>query len=125
MSLNSSELIEPQISIPRKKTDDVDWTAPIRSIIAQSYGENPDTYGAECASLQRCRQDAVKGAGSEMTARDLLYKYFGQLELLELRFSEIKVTFPWCVIIFLHVAQSQYRRPISKCAKGMTHSPGN
>lgn len=28
-------------------------------------------------------------------ARDLLYKYFGQLELLELRFSEIRVTFPW------------------------------
>lgn len=28
-------------------------------------------------------------------ARDLLYKYFGQLELLELRFSEIKVNFPW------------------------------
>ncbi len=27
--------------------------------------------------------------------RDLLYKYFGQLELLELRFSEIKVSFPW------------------------------
>lgn len=24
-----------------------------------------------------------------------MYKYFGQLELLELRFSEIKVTFPW------------------------------
>ncbi|KIO21862.1 hypothetical protein M407DRAFT_217522, partial [Tulasnella calospora MUT 4182] len=28
-------------------------------------------------------------------ARDLLYKYFGQLELLELRFSEIRVQFPW------------------------------
>jgi len=28
-------------------------------------------------------------------ARDLLYKYFGQLELLELRFSEIRVNFPW------------------------------
>jgi len=27
--------------------------------------------------------------------RDLLYKYFGQLELLELRFSEIRVNFPW------------------------------
>jgi tyrosine-protein phosphatase non-receptor type 23 len=25
----------------------------------------------------------------------LLYKYFGQLELLELRFSEIRVNFPW------------------------------
>lgn len=30
-----------------------------------------------------------------MTARDLLYKYFGQLELLELRFPEIRVNFPW------------------------------
>ncbi|KAF5384243.1 hypothetical protein D9615_003412 [Tricholomella constricta] len=85
----------PMISIPRKTTDDVDWTTPIRNLIAQSYGENPDNYAAECTALQRCRQDAVRGAGSDLTARDLLYKYFGQLELLELRFSEIKVTFPW------------------------------
>lgn len=27
--------------------------------------------------------------------RDLLYRYFGQLELVELRFPEIKVNFPW------------------------------
>ncbi|KAI9513391.1 BRO1-domain-containing protein [Russula earlei] len=85
----------PLISIPRKGTDDVDWTSPIRSTISQSYGEDPDNYATECASLQRCRQDAVKGAGSDMTARDLLYKYFGQLELLELRFPEIRVNFPW------------------------------
>ncbi|TRM67074.1 BRO1-like domain-containing protein [Schizophyllum amplum] len=85
----------PMISIPKKTTEEVDWTSPIRTLIAQSYGENPDNYAAECASLQRCRQDAVRGAGSDMTARDLLYKYFGQLELLELRFSEIRVNFPW------------------------------
>ncbi|KAJ3568948.1 hypothetical protein NP233_g5369 [Leucocoprinus birnbaumii] len=85
----------PMISIPKKATDDVDWTAPIRNVISQSYGENPDNYAAECQSLQRCRQDAVKGAGSDFTARDLLYKYFGQLELLELRFPEIRVNFPW------------------------------
>lgn len=101
----------PLISIPRKGTDEVDWTTPIRSSISQSYGEDPDNYASECASLQRCRQDAVKGAGSDMTgaflsflqdecpqhepARDLLYKYFGQLELLELRFPEIRVNFPW------------------------------
>jgi hypothetical protein len=83
------------ISVPRKGTDEVDWTSPIRSAISQSYGEDPDNYATECASLQRCRQDAVKGAGSDMTARDLLYKYFGQLELLELRFPEIRVNFPW------------------------------
>lgn len=55
------------ISIPKKGTDEVDWTGPIRSVIAQSYGENPDTYATECAALQRCRQDAVKGAGSDLT----------------------------------------------------------
>ncbi|KIY66340.1 BRO1-domain-containing protein [Cylindrobasidium torrendii FP15055 ss-10] len=85
----------PMIYLPPKSTDEVDWTTPIRSLIAQSYGENPDNYANECAALQRCRQDAVRGAGSDGTARDLLYKYFGQLELLELRFSEIRVTFPW------------------------------
>ncbi|KAG9092612.1 bck1-like resistance to osmotic shock [Ceratobasidium sp. 370] len=85
----------PCISIPKKKTDEVDWTGPIRSLISQSYGENPDNYASECAALQRCRQDAVRGAGSDTTARDLLYKYFGQLELLELRFAEIRVSFPW------------------------------
>ena len=102
------------ISIPKKTTEEVDWTTPIRNLIAQSYGESPDNYATECASLQRCRQDAVRGAGSDFTgehsfimvrddiysglpwiARDLLYKYFGQLELLELRFSEIRVNFPW------------------------------
>ncbi|KAI0064473.1 BRO1-domain-containing protein [Artomyces pyxidatus] len=85
----------PMISIPKKGTDEVDWTTPIRTAISQSYGEDPDNYSAEYASLQRCRQDAVRGAGSDMTARDLLYKYFGQLELLELRFPEIRVNFPW------------------------------
>ena len=57
----------PMVSIPKKKTDDVDWASPIRSVISQSYGENPDTYVQECSALQRCRQDAVKGAGSDIT----------------------------------------------------------
>lgn len=85
----------PMIAIPKKSADEVDWTTPIRNLIAKSYGENPDSYTNECQSLHRCRQDAVKGAGSDMTGRDLLYKYFGQLELLELRFSEIRVNFSW------------------------------
>ena len=55
------------ISIPKKTTEEVDWTTPIRNLVAQSYGESPDNYAAECASLQRCRQDAVRGAGSDMT----------------------------------------------------------
>lgn len=33
--------------------------------------------------------------GRDDTAASLLTKYFGQLELLELRFPEIRVSFPW------------------------------
>ena len=55
------------ISIPKKTTEEVDWSTPIRTLIAQSYGENPENYATECASLQRCRQDAVRGAGSDFT----------------------------------------------------------
>ncbi|KAF9238046.1 BRO1-like domain-containing protein [Melanogaster broomeanus] len=87
--------VSPMVSIPKKSTEEVDWTTPIRNLVAKSYGENPDTYAQEYQTLQRCRQDAVKGAGSDITGRDLLYKYFGQLELLELRFSEIRVNFSW------------------------------
>lgn len=57
----------PMISIPKKVTEEVDWTGPIRNAIAHSYGEDPDNYATECGNLQRCRQDAVKGAGSDMT----------------------------------------------------------
>ena len=57
----------PLIAIPRKTTTDVDWSTPIRAIIANSYGESPSAYVEECSVLQRCRQDAVKGAGSDAT----------------------------------------------------------
>ncbi|KAG1758625.1 BRO1 domain-containing protein, partial [Suillus occidentalis] len=67
----------------------------IYNLIAKSFSENPDNYAQECQVLQYCRQDAVKGAGSNMTGRDLLYKYFGQLEILEMRFPEICVNFLW------------------------------
>ena len=60
----------PCISIPKKTSEgDVDWVGAIRQLISTSYGENPDNYASECAQLQRCRQDAVRGAGSDTTGR--------------------------------------------------------
>ena len=53
--------------------EEVDWTTPIRHVIASSYGESPDNYATECANLQRCRQDAVRGAGSDMTGQHISY----------------------------------------------------
>lgn len=92
----------PLIALPFKTTTDVDFAPTIKQAIAQSYGERPDAYNEECASLNRCRADAVNasggaGAGSDTTARDLLLKYFGQLEMLELRFvgEQLKVSYTW------------------------------
>lgn len=85
----------PLISLPYKSTTETDFATPIRQTIAQTYGERPDGYTEDIATLSRCRGDAVKGAGSDTTARDLLLKYFGQLELLELRFAETKIAFQW------------------------------
>lgn len=102
----------PLITIPRKTTSDVDWAGPLRTIIAQTYQENPNAYSEEIAAITRCRQDAVSGASSDntgewllqreagcelMVARDLLYKYFGQLEHLETRFEHLKLPFIWWV----------------------------
>ena len=88
--------VSPLLNVPRKTTSEVDYASSIRQIISTTYSEPPDRYAEEIASLNRTRQDAVRGsAGSDTTARDLLYRYFGQLELLELRFPELRVPFPW------------------------------
>ncbi|CAH7674786.1 BRO1-like domain-containing protein [Phakopsora pachyrhizi] len=86
----------PLLWVPLKVTSDVSYAPSIRQTISQTYQETPDSYKDEITALDRCRQDALRGsAGSDVTGRDLLYKYFGQLELLELRFPDVKVPFPW------------------------------
>lgn len=86
----------PHAAVPRKLTQDVDFGPHLKSIISRQYSESPDAYTEELSLLNRSRQDALRGsAGSDITGRDLLYKYFGQLELLELRFPELRVPFPW------------------------------
>lgn len=68
------------------------------SYIEERYGK-PERYSEECETLNRLRQD-MRGAGKDFTvARDLLYRYYGQLELLDLRFPveerKVRVSFTW------------------------------
>lgn len=89
----------PMISVPLKATNEIDWIAPLKSYIQNTYGDDPERYAEECATLNRLRQD-MRGAGKDSTAgRDLLYRYYGQLELLDLRFpvdeQHIKISFTW------------------------------
>lgn len=91
----------PMISSPLKQTSEIDWVTPLKNYIRQTYGDDPERYAEECNTLHRLRQD-MRGAGKDSTAgRDLLYRYYGQLELLDLRFpvdeNHIKISFTWCV----------------------------
>ncbi len=89
------------ISVPLKATNEIDWIVPLKSYIRDTYGDDPERYAEECATLNRLRQD-MRGAGKDSSSgRDLLYRYYGQLELLDLRFpvdeQHIRISFTWYV----------------------------
>ncbi|KAK9481226.1 BRO1-like domain-containing protein [Lipomyces japonicus] len=87
----------PKVTIPLKKTKDLDWEAPLNQYIRMTYGAS-ENFSKESALFNRLRQD-IMGAGKDATGRDLLYKYYGQLELLDLRIpveeGGCKITFTW------------------------------
>ncbi|GAO15756.1 hypothetical protein UVI_02043180 [Ustilaginoidea virens] len=109
----------PMISVPLKATVDIDWVGPLKGYIRQSYGDDPERYAEECATLNRLRQD-MRGAGKESTTgRDMLYRYYGQLELLDLRFpvdeQHIKIPFTW-FDAFTHKSTMQYSLAFEKAS---------
>ena len=114
----------PMISAPLKATNEIDWIQPLKNYIRQTYGDDPERYAEECATLNRLRQD-MRGAGKDSAAgRDLLYRYYGQLELLDLRFpvdeNHIKISFTWYESLY----QSMSRTPLTNSRfDAFTHKP--
>lgn len=109
----------PMISSPLKQTNEIDWIAPLKHHIRTAYGDDPDRYDDECKALNRLRQD-MRGAGNDSAAgRDLLYRYYGQLELLDLRFpvdeNHIKISFTW-FDAYTHKPTSQYSLAFEKAS---------
>ncbi|EGO59504.1 hypothetical protein NEUTE1DRAFT_60990 [Neurospora tetrasperma FGSC 2508] len=109
----------PMISVPLKATSEIDWVAPLKNYIRNTYGDDPERYAEECATLNRLRQD-MRGAGKDSTSgRDLLYRYYGQLELLDLRFpvdeKNIKISFTW-FDAFTHKPTAQYSLAFEKAS---------
>ncbi|CAJ0873084.1 684_t:CDS:2, partial [Entrophospora sp. SA101] len=100
----------PTIYVLIKRTDEVDWATPLKKYIQTTYQEDPEKYADEANAIHRLRQD-MRGAGKDVTGRDLLYRYYGQLELLDLRFpideNHIKIPFTW-YDAFTHKATSQH-----------------
>ncbi|KAI9804509.1 MAG: bck1-like resistance to osmotic shock [Sarcosagium campestre] len=109
----------PMISCPLKQTNEIDWIGPLKDYIRQTYGDDPERYAEECATLNRLRQD-MRGAGKDSAGgRDLLYRYYGQLELLDLRFpvdeNHIKISFTW-FDAFTHKPTAQFSLAYEKAS---------
>ncbi|KAI7204670.1 BRO1-domain-containing protein [Hortaea werneckii] len=117
--LSAAAMQIPMLSTPLKQTNEIDWITPLRHHIRTAYADDPDRYTEECATLNRLRQD-MRGAGKDSAAgRDLLYRYYGQLELLDLRFpvdeNHIKISFTW-FDAFTHKPTSQYSLAYEKAS---------
>jgi hypothetical protein len=88
----------PIVSIPLKQTQDVDFGDPFRDYIQSHYQEDPSDYQPEIRLLNDIRNQMVYAIPTT-EGRDILYKYFGQLELLSLRFpiddANVKIDFEW------------------------------
>jgi hypothetical protein len=88
----------PLLHVPTRKTDEAEFSTGLRAYIRSHYEQDGDSFGKEISTLSRLRQD-VRGAGKDVTGRDILYRYYGQLELLDLRFpideSHVRVLFTW------------------------------
>lgn len=107
------------LSAPLKQTNEIDWVTPLKQYIASHYGDDAERYSEECNMLNRLRQD-MRGAGKDSASgRDLLYRYYGQLELLDLRFpvqeDGVKIGFTW-FDAFTHKPTSQYSLAYEKAS---------
>ncbi|KAJ1963887.1 bck1-like resistance to osmotic shock, partial [Dimargaris xerosporica] len=88
----------PMIQIPWKRCEEADWVASLRRYISGVLEQNPDEFLEPIYELHRLRQD-TRGVNMDVTGRDLLYRYFSQLELLDLRFQlekkPLDLSFTW------------------------------
>jgi hypothetical protein len=88
----------PTVAVPTKETEKVDFGPPFKAYIQSHYQEDPNKYENELEKLQAYRAEMME-ASKNTQGRDILYRYYGQLELLSLRFpideETCTVSFVW------------------------------
>lgn len=83
------------ITVPLKKAEPTDWVRPLKAFLSQIYGSFSN-YEDSVREFNKLRIDIVHSAKDDI-AKNLLYRYYGQLELLELRvpMDLLKIDFTW------------------------------
>lgn len=78
--------LTPMHAVERKTTVPVDWS-PLNQHIADQYGDLPDKYSTEIEKLTSMREEMRCVTGKDVSSRNILYAYAGQIDLLMLHFN--------------------------------------
>lgn len=89
------------ISTKLRNTDNVDWATALKNYLARIYGSFTD-FTNEVKIINKLRLDlnaSTNDSSNRSFLKDLYYKYYGQLELLDLRLpvqeDGVRVKFRW------------------------------
>lgn len=106
------------LTVPLKTTEEVNWVKPLNNYLLSIYGTTSE-YQDDLDSFNKLRQD-LRGVNADETGIRLYYKYFSQIELLDLRvpFSKInkhkKIQFVWYDAFDSSIDHKQYALPFEK-----------
>lgn len=105
------------LPIPTKKSDEVNWQSPLNRYLTSIYGESHE-YQQDINLFDKLRKD-LKGVNADKTGIKLYFKYYSQLELLDLRipFTNLnskKISFVWYDAFEKSVSHKQHALPFEK-----------
>ncbi|CAD5119249.1 DgyrCDS7880 [Dimorphilus gyrociliatus] len=89
------------ISLPLKKTWEVDFEKPLRQFISQTFENIQESdYKSPLQDLNRLRQNVVsKWNDKHESALEVLYRYYDQLKAIEAKFpiaeNSVRINFKW------------------------------
>lgn len=106
------------LAVPPKKSDDVAWAKPLASYLRLVYGSSSD-HQQDITRFDELRK-AIRAAHSDATGLSMLFKYYAQIELLDLRVSfdavnrSKKVVFTWYDAFQPEISHQQHALPFEK-----------
>ncbi|KAI5967338.1 BRO1 [Candida margitis] len=106
------------LTIPSKKTEEVSWVKPLNNYLLSIYG-NTSAYQTDITSFEKLRQD-IRGVHADNTGLRLYFKYYSQLEVLDVKiqFSVLnkskKLDFVWHDAFSPEITHGQNALPFEK-----------
>jgi hypothetical protein len=106
------------LSVPLKTTEEVDWVKPLNNYLLSIYGNTSD-YQGDLNNFNKLRLD-LRGVHADPTGIKLYYKYYSQIELLDLRvpFASVnkhkKIQFVWHDAFDSTIEHKQHALPFEK-----------